>query len=186
MEEERDGGREGWRHVWLCLPVIPSLQSSTALQPARVGGLPLEEVQCLSVTGCGSPVPGSGGGDGAVHPSVVVLSCSGGQLHSREEVTQPPAPDWWYGSVSEPICHICPCHFESAEGLLWPHEQPQWPLGLSTGPLLPSPCTGGEGVRKKSNVPRRGDGGVRSGKAGGVRWRGMVVGGWEGRGRSKC
>lgn len=26
----------------------------------------------------------------------------------------PPACDWWYGSVSQPICHICPCHFGSA------------------------------------------------------------------------
>lgn len=51
----------------------------------------------------------------------------------------PPACDWWYGSVSEPICHICPCHFASARQLLRPHKEaahlkPQWPLGLSAWP----------------------------------------------------
>lgn len=35
----------------------------------------------------------------------------------------PRACDWWYGSVSEPICHICPCHFASVRWLLWPHEE---------------------------------------------------------------
>lgn len=35
----------------------------------------------------------------------------------------PRACDWWYGSVSEPICHICPCHIASVRWLLWPHEE---------------------------------------------------------------
>lgn len=35
----------------------------------------------------------------------------------------PRACDWWYGSVSEPICHICPCHFASARWLHWPHKE---------------------------------------------------------------
>lgn len=51
----------------------------------------------------------------------------------------PPACDWWYGSVSEPICHICPCHFASVRGCcghtrsslkatvaLWPEWRRHW------------------------------------------------------------
>lgn len=39
-----------------------------------------------------------------------------------EEQESPRATDWWYRSVSQPICHICPCHLEST-----------WWLGSSTG-----------------------------------------------------
>lgn len=108
---------------------------------------PSAKVHHSGVIGCGSPIPGSSEGGGEVHSSIVVLSCSGGTGPEqggwggwagggRES---PPACDWWYGSVSEPICHICPCHFASARRLLRPHKEaahlkPQWPLGLSAGP----------------------------------------------------
>lgn len=43
----------------------------------------------FSVIGYGSPIPGSSEGDGEVHSSIVVLSCSGGTGPEQGDVSHP-------------------------------------------------------------------------------------------------
>lgn len=65
----------------------------------------------VSIIGDGSIVPGSREPDSEIH-SCVVLSCRG-QEEGLSMWLTPMHNGWCYGSVSETICHIWVCHFQS-------------------------------------------------------------------------
>uniref|UniRef100_A0AAV2JXN1 Uncharacterized protein n=1 Tax=Knipowitschia caucasica TaxID=637954 RepID=A0AAV2JXN1_KNICA len=95
----------------MLIPVCPPPPAPSS-SPSPVALYPIGRwrLQCNALW---QPHTCSGAGHSEVHWSIGVLSCSGGQERAGGR-DSPPACDWWYGSVSEPICHVCPCHFASA------------------------------------------------------------------------
>lgn len=102
----------------------------------------------FSVIGYGSPIPGSSEGDGEVHSSIVVLSCSGGTGPEQGDVSHPEpvtggmevCRNRYVTSVPVTLhqCDGCSGHTRStlkATAALWPECGP-------LGTPLPSPVLG--------------------------------------------
>lgn len=67
---------------------IPAVRFTDPLLP-HLRVCPLQQVHHFSVIGYGSPIPGSSEGNGEVHSSIVVLSCSGGTGPEQGDVSHP-------------------------------------------------------------------------------------------------
>lgn len=103
----------------------------------------------FSVIGYGSPIPGSSEGDGEVHSSIVVLSCSGGTGPEQGDVSHPKpvtggmevCRNRYVTSVPVTLhqCDGCSGHTRStlkATVALWPE------CGAPAAPPLSSPTLG--------------------------------------------
>lgn len=127
-ESYRESGngvrQEGRKRLLLDLPVITSLQCA-AWTPSSClfEGLPSSVGTPLQCNWLWQPHTWQQWGRwrGSFEHCCVVLQR--GDRTRAGGCESPRACDWWYGSVSEPICHICPCHFASVRWLLWPHEE---------------------------------------------------------------